>query len=214
MLARHLLLLSLLALAACLQPALCLVKEGDVVILSDGDFDRETASGVWMIDIYAPWCSHCQQLEPAWRAFATEMKAHNVKVAKIDGMKNRVLMKRFGVTGFPSLYLLRNGQTWHYTGMRGIADMKAFSLEGYKKATAMPFHKSPNSILGRAIGILHSFPALAKRGYDFLKEEKGFSDMAIIAGVLVIPLTIGAVFICVLDAMYTRQPHLNHQHYE
>eukprot|EP00882_Tetradesmus_deserticola_P009037 GHRQ01009534.1.p2 GENE.GHRQ01009534.1~~GHRQ01009534.1.p2 ORF type:complete len:141 (+),score=32.90 GHRQ01009534.1:195-617(+) len=125
MLARHLLLLSLLALAACLQPALCLVKEGDVVILSDGDFDRETASGVWMIDIYAPWCSHCQQLEPAWRAFATEMKAHNVKVAKIDGMKNRVLMKRFGVTGFPSLYLLRNGQTWHYTGMRGIADVSS-----------------------------------------------------------------------------------------
>eukprot|EP00882_Tetradesmus_deserticola_P010318 GHRQ01010899.1.p1 GENE.GHRQ01010899.1~~GHRQ01010899.1.p1 ORF type:complete len:208 (+),score=38.12 GHRQ01010899.1:849-1472(+) len=94
------------------------------------------------------------------------------------------------------------------------SQMKAFSLEGYKKATAMPFHKSPNSILGRAIGILHSFPALAKRGYDFLKDEKGFSDMAIIAGVLVIPLTIGAVFICVLDAMYTRQPHLNHQHYE
>jgi hypothetical protein len=27
-----------------------------------------------------------------------------------------------------------------------------------------------------------SFPALAKRGYDFLKEEKGFSDMSIIAG--------------------------------
>jgi hypothetical protein len=27
-----------------------------------------------------------------------------------------------------------------------------------------------------------SFPAFAKRGYDFLKEEKGFSDMSIIAG--------------------------------
>lgn len=27
-----------------------------------------------------------------------------------------------------------------------------------------------------------SFPALAKRGYDFLKDQKGFSDMAIIAG--------------------------------
>jgi hypothetical protein len=34
------------------------------------------------------------------------------------------------------------------------------------------------------------------------------------AGVLLIPLTIGAVFICVLDAMYTRQPHFDHQHYE
>jgi protein-disulfide isomerase-like protein with CxxC motif len=42
---------------------------------------------------------------------------------QIDGMKNRVLMKRFGVTGFPSLYLLRNGQTWQYTGQRGVADV-------------------------------------------------------------------------------------------
>ncbi|WIA43954.1 hypothetical protein OEZ86_010346 [Tetradesmus obliquus] len=214
MLSQQLLLCALLVSAACLHPAHCLVKEGDVIILSDDDFDRETASGIWMVDIYAPWCSHCQQLEPAWRAFATEMKAHNVKVAKVDGMKNRVLMKRFGVTGFPSLYLLRNGQTWQYSGMRGVADMKAFALEGYKKATPLPFHKAPNSIMGRAVGMLHSFPALTKRGYDFLKEEKGFSDMSIIAGVLLIPLTIGAVFICVLDAMYTRQPHFDHQHYE
>jgi hypothetical protein len=33
--------------------------------------------------------------------------------------------------------------------------LKAFALEGYKKATPLPFHKSPNSILGRAIGMLH-----------------------------------------------------------
>jgi hypothetical protein len=43
-------------------------------------------------------------------------------------MKNRVLMKRFGVTGFPSLYLLRNGQTWQYTGMRGVADVSWLHL--------------------------------------------------------------------------------------
>jgi hypothetical protein len=34
------------------------------------------------------------------------------------------------------------------------------------------------------------------------------------AGVLLIPLTIGGVFICILDAMYTRQPHFDHQHYD
>jgi hypothetical protein len=35
------------------------------------------------------------------------------------------------------------------------AQMKAFALEGYKKATPLPFHKAPNSIMGRAIGMLH-----------------------------------------------------------
>jgi len=58
---------------------------------------------------------------------------------------------------------------------------------------------------------------LAKRGYQYLKEEKGFSDMAIMSGVLLVPLAIGAVFICVLDAIYTRHPHLDeaqHPHHE
>lgn len=38
--------------------------------------------------------------------------------------------------------------------------------------------------------------------------------MTIIAGMLVIPLLVGGLGICLLDAFYTRQPHLEHQHYE
>jgi protein-disulfide isomerase-like protein with CxxC motif len=51
-----------------------------------------------------------------------------ILLLQIDGMKNRVLMKRFGVTGFPSLYLMRNGQTWQYMGMRGVADVSGAAL--------------------------------------------------------------------------------------
>jgi hypothetical protein len=59
-------------------------------------------------------------------------------------------------------------------------------------------------------------PSLGKRGYTFLKEEKGFSDTAIISGVLLIPLLFGALFICVLDALYTRRslPFDAHEHHE
>jgi thiol-disulfide isomerase/thioredoxin len=37
---------------------------------------------VWLLDIFAPWCSHCQQMEGAWSLLATELKAHGIKVAK------------------------------------------------------------------------------------------------------------------------------------
>jgi hypothetical protein len=51
-----------------------------------------------------------------------------------------------------------------------------------------------------------------------LKEDKGFSDTAIISGVLLVPLTFGALFICILDAMYTRRTmpfeHDVHAHHE
>lgn len=46
-----------------------------------------------------------------------------VMVLQIDGMKNRVLMKRFNVLGFPSIYLLKDGNTWQYTGMRTVSDV-------------------------------------------------------------------------------------------
>ena len=60
-----------------------------------------------------------------------------------------------------------------------------------------------------------SVPSLGKRGYTFLKEDKGFSDTAIISGVLLLPLTFGALFICVLDALYTRSNTFDpHEHYE
>lgn len=47
-------------------------------------------------------------------------------VLQVNGMDNRVLMKRFDVKGFPSIYLLRNGQTWQYNGVRGIEDVSFF----------------------------------------------------------------------------------------
>lgn len=57
---------------------------------------------------------------------------------------------------------------------------------------------------------------MGRRGYTFLKEQKGFSDTAIISGVLLIPLLFGALFICVLDALYTRRslPYDAHEHHE
>lgn len=43
---------------------------------------------------------------------------------QIDGMKNRVLMKRFNVLGFPSIYLLKDGSTWQYSGVRSVPEVR------------------------------------------------------------------------------------------
>eukprot|EP00878_Enallax_costatus_P017668 GHUV01018562.1.p2 GENE.GHUV01018562.1~~GHUV01018562.1.p2 ORF type:complete len:150 (+),score=12.73 GHUV01018562.1:392-841(+) len=105
-------------------------KLGDVIILTDENFDAETACGVWMLDIYAPGCIYCQQLDPIWRSFASEMKKHDVKVAKIDGIQNRVIAKRFGIKGYPSIYLLRDGQTWQYNSVRALQEVSGLQPIG------------------------------------------------------------------------------------
>lgn len=38
----------------------------------------------------------------------------------MDGTRNRVLLMRFAVEGYPSIYLLRDGKTWQYNGARGL----------------------------------------------------------------------------------------------
>lgn len=50
---RHALLLAC-ALSLVAVPA-CSGKKGDVVVLTDANFDTLTEDGVWMIDIFAPW---------------------------------------------------------------------------------------------------------------------------------------------------------------
>lgn len=72
-------------------------------------------------------------------------------------------------------------------------------------------------LLVAVVSVPCSVPSLGRRGYAFLKEDKGFSDTAIISGVLLVPLMFGALFICVLDAMYTRRTlpfEPEHEHHE
>lgn len=195
----------------------CSCSEGSphwVVELTEDNFDSLVSTGIWMVDVYAPWCSHCRQLTPVWEKLAQELGPGGIKVAKIDGTREKLLVKRFHVQAFPSIFLLRDGQTWEYKGPRTLKALSEFALEGYKKAKALPYHKAPNSLVGRVLGELHSLPLLAKKTYNHLRQEVGLSDLAIVAAFLSIPVMLGAAAICVVDGIYIRRAKQQHAHYE
>ena len=57
-----------------------------VVVLTDETFDAKTAKGVWLVDVYAPWCGHCKALEPKWDELAEKFApVESIVVAKMDG---------------------------------------------------------------------------------------------------------------------------------
>merc|ERR1712018_1017852 len=89
--------------------------DADVVILTDENFKEEVINSELpiLVEFYAPWCGHCQRLEPEWNEAAAQLKEKTggkVKVAKVDCTENQGLAQRFGVQGFPTIKKFLPGQ--------------------------------------------------------------------------------------------------------
>ncbi|CAB4029224.1 disulfide-isomerase A6 [Paramuricea clavata] len=48
----------------------------DVIELTDSNFEEKVlqSNELWLVEFFAPWCGHCQRLEPEWKKAATELK--------------------------------------------------------------------------------------------------------------------------------------------
>ncbi|KAG9279612.1 protein disulfide-isomerase A3-like [Astyanax mexicanus] len=98
----------------------------DVVELTDVDFDYVAAEHETMlVKFYAPWCGHCKKLAPEFETAAKRLKGV-VTLAKVDCTSSTEVCGRFGVTGYPTLKIFRNGrESSSYDGPRsavGIVD--------------------------------------------------------------------------------------------
>ena len=83
------------------------------------DFDGKVLEGAWLVQFYAPWCSHCQELVPVWAKVAKELAAidpERVKVAKFDVTQEQsgVIGDRYELDGFPTIVLLKNGGLFRF----------------------------------------------------------------------------------------------------
>ncbi|KAM9838750.1 protein disulfide isomerase family A, member 8 [Aulostomus maculatus] len=108
------------AAAARLLPAIALAvlsslpaagsARRDVLELGDADFDYLAADHETMlVKFYAPWCGHCKKLAPEFERAATKLKG-NVQLAKVDCTAHSDTCGRFGVSGYPTLKIFRNGR--------------------------------------------------------------------------------------------------------
>ncbi|KAL2084549.1 hypothetical protein ACEWY4_020067 [Coilia grayii] len=85
-------------------------KTSDVLELGDADFDYIAAEHETMlVEFFAPWCGHCQKLAPEYETAATQLKG-KVPLAKVDCTVNSETCGRYGVSGYPTLKIFRNGE--------------------------------------------------------------------------------------------------------
>jgi protein disulfide-isomerase len=103
--------------------------DGESVSLTAATFQRLVTAAprdTWFVKFYAPWCSHCHHLAPAWAEMAREMKG-KLRVAEVNCEVERLLCKDAGAEAFPTLQLFKGAEKVQYQGLRGVGDLMAFA---------------------------------------------------------------------------------------
>ncbi|KAK9676733.1 hypothetical protein RND81_11G096400 [Saponaria officinalis] len=85
-------------------------NDGDVKIVVGNNFDEivlDESKDV-LLEIYAPWCGHCQSLEPTYNKLAHHLRGiDSIVIAKMDGTTNE--HPRAKSDGFPTILLFPAG---------------------------------------------------------------------------------------------------------
>ena len=111
-----------ITLAACVTAEVHTVDAPTV-----GAFLENAADKLVILDFYAPWCGHCQRLEPVLTKFAQDHP--DVAVAKIDATKrmNERLADAHGADSYPTLRFRRSGSS-SFIDYDGARDEEGFAL--------------------------------------------------------------------------------------
>jgi hypothetical protein len=137
---------------------------------------------------------------------ARELKQQNILSGKIDGTKERALMRRFKISHFPSIYRINGTEMWEYSGERSARAMVAWAKGGWRNSKLRTGCEAPTSLCGRALGEGYKLPARVKETYKVLKHDKGMGDLAIFGLAISVPAALGLTVICLLDAWIRSAP--------
>ena len=125
-------------------------------------------------------------------------------MTKVNGPKNRALVKRLNVNAYPAILYLRDGQMREYEEARSVARLAAFGRKAWRDVKPVPFYRAPNNWFGRVGGLLSRVPGIAEEGYTSLKRTHELGDVSILFLVLMVPVTLGVLCIVAADACVVR----------
>ncbi|CAF0794506.1 unnamed protein product [Brachionus calyciflorus] len=130
---------------ALLLSIICLAYANDVLEFTDSNFDSNILQhDVALVKFYAPWCGHCKRLAPEFDKAAPILRQNDPPVAlvKVDCTVESKVCGRFGVNGYPTLKIFKNGQvSADYNGPRD-----ADGIVKYMRTKAGPTSKELNSV--------------------------------------------------------------------
>ncbi|XP_062245483.1 protein disulfide-isomerase A3 [Platichthys flesus] len=131
-------------------------QASDVLDFTDDDFDSKIGDhSMIIVEFFAPWCGHCKRLAPEYEAAATRLKGI-ASVAKVDCTTSSNVCSKYGVSGYPTLKIFRDGEdSGPYDGPRTADGIVSFlkkqagpsSVELKGEADMEKFGSGPDAIV-------------------------------------------------------------------
>ena len=166
------------------------------VVLTEDNFEQTVmqSKGAWLVEFYAPWCSHCKALAPVWSELAAVLRGQ-VRVGALDTSANPVVAETFRVVAYPTLVFLVRGRVYHYEseGTRTLPKLKSFALGGYHNAdwSELPSDMPDGEVLGNSespslwMVVQYASYQVVFGTFYFWKRAKVPSTVTFLLGVLV-----------------------------
>ncbi|ORX50846.1 protein disulfide isomerase, partial [Hesseltinella vesiculosa] len=107
--------------------------DSHVLSLTTADFKKNVeGQDLMLVEFFAPWCGHCKALAPEYEKAATDLK-DKIALAKVDCTENQDVCQEYGVQGYPTLKVFRQGEASEYKGSR-----QHEGIVSYMKKQALP----------------------------------------------------------------------------
>ena len=75
------------------------------VELNNENFENETNNGLKLVDFYTTWCKFCVNQQ----SVLEELNESGFWIGKLDCDKYPQIASKYGISGFPSFILFKNG---------------------------------------------------------------------------------------------------------
>lgn len=77
-----------------------------IVELNEQNFDENTKHGLKLVEFYTTWCMYCKNQ----RIELETLKDSDMWIGIVDADESPNLAKRYGIQGFPTFVLLKDGE--------------------------------------------------------------------------------------------------------